>query len=143
MGSVEALPPDQLANEKRLTYLEVIPLTILPLKGAGFKLEAVADERIGDKPAAGLKVTPPDAKEFRLYFDKETGLPVRLVAKVLDFMGSEVNDETTLSEYRLIDGIRKATRIQSKRNGEKFLDQQISEFNVLNQVEQKSFEQPK
>ena len=35
------------------------------------------------KPAAALKVTGPDGKDFTLYFDKESGLPVRMVAKVI------------------------------------------------------------
>jgi len=40
-------------------------------------LSAIADETVGGKAQAGIKVTPPDGKEFQLYFDKETGLPLR------------------------------------------------------------------
>jgi hypothetical protein len=143
MGGVDELDKATLANEKRLTYLAVIPVTILPLKESGFKVEGLADEKVGDKPAAVLKVTPPDGKEFRLYFDQESGLPVRVVAKVVDFHGQEYTQEVTFSDYKEMSGIRKATRIESKRDGEKFINQQVTEFKVLDQVDPKTFEQPK
>jgi hypothetical protein len=48
---------DTLANEKRRVYLEVIPSLPIPLNRRGFNLEGVAEEKVGDKPAAGTKVT--------------------------------------------------------------------------------------
>ena len=74
---------DAIKNEKRTVYLMVVPATIVPLKSKGFKVESAPDESVKGKPAAVLKVTGPDGKDFTLYFDKESGLPVRLVAKVI------------------------------------------------------------
>src|SRR5262249_42972018 len=53
---------DGLANEKRQIYLQVIPARILPLKDKGFKVEAAGEEKVGDKPAVGIKATGPDGK---------------------------------------------------------------------------------
>ncbi len=102
---------DALANEKRMVYLSVIPSRLLPLKTDAFKLEAAAEEKVGDKPAVGIKVTPKDGKDFKLYFDKERGLPVKLVATVVGFDGQEFSMETTYSDYKEFDGIKKATKI--------------------------------
>src|SRR5439155_17325730 len=85
---------DALANEIRTVYLTVIPMTILPLKGKEFKVAAIAEENVEGKPAVGIKVTAPDGKDFRLYFDKESGLPVRMVARVVGFMGEEFTQES-------------------------------------------------
>lgn len=136
------LDKDALANQKRTAYLALIPVTILPLKGKDFKMETIADKNVGDKPAAGIKVTPPDGKEFSLYFDKDSGLPVQMVAKVAGFMGDEFTQETTFSDYQDMAGIKKATKIQSKRDGEKFIDQQISDFKILDTVDAKTFAEP-
>lgn len=136
------LDKDALANEKRTAYLALIPVTIVPLKASGFKVETIADAPVNGKPAAGVKVTPPDGKEFSLYFDKESGLPVRLVAKVAGFMGDEFTQDTTFSDYQDMGGIKKATKLQSKRDGEKFIDQQISDFKVLDTVDAKTFAPP-
>jgi hypothetical protein len=133
---------DALANEKRRVYLEVVPTLLMPLKGKGFKLEGVAEEKVGDKPAAGIKVTGPDGKDFTLYFDKESGLPVKLVAKVVGFQGEDYTQETTYKDYKEFDGIKKATKAESKRDGEDFIKSEITEFKVLDKVDPKTFSEP-
>src|SRR5207253_1404299 len=82
------LEADGVANEKRTLYLQIIPATLVPLKGKGFKIEAAGEEKVGGKPAAILKVTGPDGKDFTLSFDKESGRPVKMVAKVVGFQGN-------------------------------------------------------
>jgi hypothetical protein len=133
---------DAVANEKRTVYFQVIPVTIVPLKAKGFKVESAGEEKVGDQPAAALKVTGPEGKEFTLFFDKESGLPVKMVAKVLGFQGEEFTQETTFSDYKDFDGIKRATKIESKRNGENFLKQEITEFQVLDKVDPKTFTEP-
>jgi hypothetical protein len=134
---------DALANEKRNVYLQVLPMTLTPLKGKGFKLEAAGEKKVGDKPALGLKVKAPDGKDFTLFFDKDSGLPILLRAKVIGFGGEEFTLETTFADYKEFAGIKKATKIVSKRDGEKFLESQILEFKVLDKVDPKTFEEPK
>ena len=136
------LEGDMLANEKRNLYLQVIPATLIPLKDKSFKLEAAKEEKVGDKPAVGVKVTAPDGKDFTIYFDKESGLPVKVVAKVLGFMGDEFTQESLLGSYKEFDSIKIATKSEVKRNGEKFLDGEVTEFKVLDNVDPKTFAKP-
>jgi hypothetical protein len=141
--NVMAMEKDALANEKRTVYLSVIPMTILPLKGTGFKVEPAGEEKVADKPAAVLKITPADGKDFKLCFDKESGLPVKLVAKVVGFMGDEYTQETTFGDYKEMGGIKKATKVVSKRDGEKFIDVAVTEFKPLEKVDPNTFAEPK
>ncbi len=134
---------DNIGNEKRTAYLAVIPVTLLALKGEKYKLDALPEEKIGEKAVTVLKVTTPDTKEFKIYFDKETGLPTRTVAKVLGFQGEEFTQETNFSEYKDLGGIKKATKVSSKRDGEKFMDQEITEFVTLDkEADAKTFAEP-
>lgn len=137
------LDKDGLANAKRMAYLSRVPMTLVELKGKEFKLAAAAEEKIGAKAVAVIKVTGPDGKDFTLAFDKESGLPVRQVAKVMGFMGEEFTQETTFSDYKEMGGIQKATKIVMKRDGEKFQDQTVTEFKVLDKVDPKTFTEPK
>jgi hypothetical protein len=137
------LEGEGLANEKRRVYLEVIPATLVGLKGKGFKYEAGGEEKVGDKPAVSLKVTGPDDKTFTIYFDKESGLPVKLAAKVVGFQGQENDLETTYADYKDFDGIKKATKIEVKRDGEPFQKMELSEFKVLDKVDPEVFSEPK
>jgi hypothetical protein len=131
---------DTIANEKRTIYLQVLPMTLLPLKDKEYKIETVKEEKVGGKAAVGIIVTPPDKKDFTIYFDKESGLPVKLVAKVTGFMGDEFVQETFFADFKEFDGIKKATKIENHRDGKKFLEQQVTEFKVLDKVDPKTFE---
>jgi outer membrane lipoprotein-sorting protein len=134
---------DQLTNEKRTVYLSVIPSLIVHVKGKGFKVEAAGEEKVGDKPAVVVKITGPEGKDFKLFFDKESGLPVKSVATVLGIDGTEFSSETTYENYKDFDGIKRATKMQSKRDGEKFVSAELTEFKVLDKVEPETFSQPK
>ena len=134
---------DAVANEKRNIYLDVIPITLVSLKKEGFKCETAGEEKVGDKPAVILKVTAPDGKDFTLSFDKESGLPVKQVAKVIGFQGQEYTLESTYSDYKDFGGIKKATKVQMKRDGEKFQDMEVTEFKVLDKVDPDVFTEPK
>jgi hypothetical protein len=132
----------EIANEKRTIYLQVIPITVYPVKGKGFKTELAGEEKVNEKPAAVVKVTGPDGKDFKLYFDKENGLPVRLVATVVGFQG-EFTQDTTYREFKDFGGIKRATKIESKADGEKFVDVEVTEFKVLDKADPETFTQPK
>jgi hypothetical protein len=137
------LDGDQVKDEKRAVYLTVIPSLVLHVKGKDFKAEAAGEEKVGDKPATVVKITGPEGKDFKLFFDKESGLPVKTVATVRGFDGNEVSQETTFANYKDFDGIKKATKLESKRDGEKFITAELTEFKVLDKVEPDTFAQPK
>jgi hypothetical protein len=141
--NVMDLDANILASEKRNVYLHVVPVTLVPLKGKGFKVEAAGEEKVGDKPAVVLKVTGPDSKDFKLSLDKESGLPVKMVAKVIGFQGEEYTQETTYADYKDFGGIKKATKLTSKRDGEKFYLQEFTEFKVVDKVAPETFAEPK
>ncbi len=136
------LDGDAVANEKRSVYLQVVPALLVPLKGKDFKVDSAAEEKVGDKPAAVVKATGPDGKDFTLFFDKESGLLVKMVAKVFGMQGDEFTQETTFANYRDFGGTKQATKRSSKRDGEKFLDAEVSDFKILDKVDAKAFSQP-
>jgi hypothetical protein len=131
-----------LANEKRSIYLQVSPITILPLKGKGFKVESAGEEKVGGKAAVVLKVTGPDGKDFKISFDKESGLPVKLVARVAAFGNQQFDQETIFSGYKDFGGIKVATKVENKRDGETFGKQEISDFKAQAKVDDKTFAEP-
>ncbi len=144
LGDMQAtLGPDEVANLKQSVYLQMTSMTVVPLKEKPFKVERASEEKVDGKPAVGLKITGPDGKEFTLYFDKASGLPVKQVARVAGFMGAgEVTQETTFGDYKEMGGIQRATRIRVLRDGQKFVDQEITDFRVLDRVEPKTFAEP-
>jgi hypothetical protein len=141
-GDLRELDGNRLANHKRNIYLLVVPVMLVPLKAGAFLMEPAGEESVDGKPAAGIKVVGPDGKEFLLYCDQQSGLPVKLVARVPGFQGQEVTQETFFRDYKDFDGIKKATRLERRRDGEKILEQEITEFTVLEQVRPETFAEP-
>lgn len=139
---VMEMDADAIANEKRTTYLQIVPSTLVALKGKDFKTEAADEESVGGKPAAVVQVTGPDGKDFTLWFDKESGLPVKLVADVVGFMGEPYTQEVAFADYKDFGGIKRATKVEIKRDGEPLLKQQVTDFEVLEKVPAGTFSEP-
>jgi hypothetical protein len=138
------LDSDAMANEKRTVYLQSIPAgMLLPLKTKEFQVESAGEEKVGDADALAIKVTAPDGKDFKLFFDKKTNLPVKLVAVVRGFGGEDFTQETTYSAYKDFGGIKKATKHEATRDGNTFLEAEITDFKVLDQVDPETFAEPK
>jgi hypothetical protein len=142
MDNTEELDKEHLANEKRQVSFQWVPTTILPLRGKEYKVESIPEEKVDGKPAVGIQATDKNGKSFKLYFDKESGLPVKLAAKSVDFMDTEFNLEVFFSNYKEVDGIKKAMKILQKRDGEKMMEQEITEFKVKDKLDDKLFEKP-
>jgi hypothetical protein len=140
--STGKLEDEQLANQKRAVYLSIVPATILPLKGKDFKVESAKEETVDNKPAIALKIVGPDKKDFELYFDKESGLPVKLTATVVGFQGEEFKQESTYNKYKEFDGVKRATKVENKHDGQKFIDMEITDVKVLDKVDPKAFAEP-
>lgn len=138
------LNEDQLKDEKQRIYLSMIPSMVIPAKSKGFKVDSAPEEKVGEKPAAVVKITGPDGKDFKLFFDKETGLPVKQIATVPEFGGNgEYTQETTFDAYKDFDGIKRATKTTATHNGDKLISSEVVEFKVLEKVEPDTFTQPK
>lgn len=138
-----SLEDQNLANQKRVVYLQLVPEMPTLLKGAGFKVDAAEEEKVGGKPAVMLKVTGPDGKDFQIFFDKESGLPLKTKATVAGRQGNESTQDTTFGDFKDFNGIKRATKVETKRNGKKFIESEITDFKVLDKVDPKTFEEPK
>lgn len=142
-GQTMDMDDDAVKNEKRTLYLMKAPALVVPLKSKKYKVETAPDETHNGKSAAVLKVTGPDGKDFTLSFDKETGLPVHLVATVLGWMGEEYEQDTSFEEYKDYDGVKRPTKTSIKRNGEPLLTTEVVEFKALDTVPPDTFSEPK
>jgi hypothetical protein len=69
---------------------------------------------------------------------------VKLIApKVADWMGEEKTQETTFSNFKEFGGVKRCTKTETKRDGEKFMSVEISEYKTADKLDLKLFESPK
>lgn len=134
---------EAIANEKRIVYLQAAPGLLTPLKGKDFKLESAGEQKVGEADAVAVKATGPDGKDFTLYFDKSSGLLLKLSARVVGFGGQEFLDETTYRDYKEFGGVKKATKVESKHDGQRFIEAEVTDFKLLDKVDDATFAEPK
>jgi hypothetical protein len=125
--------------------LYAVQLATLPmaLKDKSFKLSALGDINVADRPAAGLLVSRKDRRDVNLYFDKETGLPVKCETTAKDlFTAQEVSNEFLFSDYRPFDGVKSYSKLAWKKDGKLYLEQEITEVKLHERLADEVFAQP-
>src|SRR5581483_481009 len=98
------------------------------LRDQRFRLSLVGETQVEGRPALGLRVEQEGWPAVNLFYDKESGLPVKSEVRVKDpTTAQEVSDEFFLSEYREADGRKHYTRVVGKRNGNDYVERELTE----------------
>jgi RNA polymerase sigma factor (sigma-70 family) len=133
----EELPKDETATQNNKAMLEFYgPKARLMLKDLAGKLSLLEETTIGDRAAVGVKFTPAEGLETRLYFDKKKALLLKE-----EFVGNPT-DEVLYSDYKEIKGIPIAHKIVKKRDGIVTSEEEVLEFRVVDKLEAKLFQKP-
>jgi len=90
------------------------PSPLLAYKESGAKIELAGTEKVGPRSAHVLTYTPKTGPSTRLYFDTETFLILKSVAKVnMPEAGGEIEQVTETSDYREVAGVKAPFLIRS------------------------------
>jgi len=85
----------------------IFPSPLLKYKEAGIKIEVLPKEKVGDKDAIVLLITPKAGSAARQFLDAETYLPIKTVMKLdIPQMGGEIEQTTEFSDLREVDGVK-------------------------------------
>ena len=135
-------PAEQLADMKESTYSGWVT-SLVPLKDKAFVLAPFGEAEIGGRKAVGVNVTREGHRPINLFFDKESSRLVRTESRVRDeTSGQEVNEESTYSEYKPIDGIQHPTKITVKRNDKPHADVEVTELKLTEKLDDNVFAKP-
>jgi hypothetical protein len=141
-GNPDEMNAEQLDDAKEENYANWVT-SLLPLRDPAFSLSALGESKVGDRPAVGVKVSHKDHRDVSLFFDKENGLLVKSQRRFKDLMsGMEVDQETIYSDYKDADGIKRFTKMSSKRDGKDFLEAQITDFKPAEKLDDGVFGKP-
>lgn len=142
MGNLMELDGEQLEQKKESAFHNYLE-SILPLANdKSLQVTAIGDEKINDKAAVGIKVTKKDMKEYRMYFDKESGLLVKTAHRGKDMGGADVDTEGFYHNYKDIQGVKTAMKLEVKQDGKKFLEAEVSEVKLGEKADEGTFKEP-
>ena len=138
----QELNADQLAEAKEEAY-ESWAATLAPLHDKAFDLSSLGEVKVEHRPAIGVRVSSKGHRDVNLYFDKELSLLIKSEIRVKDEeSGMEVNQESTYSDFKEIDGIKEATKIVVKRDSKPFVEATVEQVKREEKADDSIFAKP-
>jgi Outer membrane lipoprotein-sorting protein len=109
---------DITGSQLELMKANMFPSPLMNYKETGMTVELKGREKVGDRDAYALVITPPASAQsrtpVRFFIDAETYLQSRIVVKVdIPQVGGEVEQTTDFSDYRDVDGFQVPFRIRA------------------------------
>ncbi len=111
-------------------------------KDKDYEVSPLGEVKVEGKPAVGLRISSKGHKDLSLYFNKETGLLAKVERRGTDPMsGKEFTEERVVLEYQKPnkDGISTPKKVLVKRDGEKFMEAEVTESKYLEKLDDSEF----
>jgi hypothetical protein len=139
---VKEMSKDEVAEARHQAYAGWVA-TLAPLKDKAFTLATVGEVKVDDRSAVGVKVSRKDHRDVDLYFDKESGLLVKMETRVKDEgSGQEVTEESVMSDYKEVQGTKQAMKFTIKRDGKLYLEGEMTDVQLAEKLDASVFAKP-
>jgi hypothetical protein len=133
----------KLADFKEAAHaMQLSQVVFLKDKSLGFA--HLGDAKVNGKDTVGVKVTKKGMKDLDFYFDKSTGLLAKTVRRSRNpVTAEEVNEERIITQYHDVDGRKFPKKAEVKHDGQPFVEVEVIETRVLDNVEDSVFTKKK
>jgi hypothetical protein len=136
---------EELAEHQEQMHCDKV-LRLLALKDQKtYQLSALGEVQVGGQPAVGVRVSRKGHRDVNLFFDKAKGHLVKSEFLIKDMKTNgdkEITQTTYYSDYKEFQGTRQPTRFVVERDGKKYTDTQVTDFQLLDKVDNSTFDQP-
>jgi hypothetical protein len=131
-----------IAETKSSLYLMDLE-RLTPLRDNGFRLAALGEKMVNDRPAIGVGVSKDGQKDAKLYFDKANGLLVKVESQATDLQsGQEFTQEKIILEYQDFDGYKTGKKVLVLRDGKKLMEAEVVEAKFMEKIDDSEFQKP-
>jgi len=139
-GASEELPENQADMLKRQAYGND---SLLHPEKFGISYELKGTETVDGKDCVVLEQTFKDGNKNTILLDTATNLPYKTRAKALNQMGVEVQSETLMSDYKVIDGIPVPHSLTIYQDGQEFMKMTVTKVSYNAGLEDSFFKMTK
>jgi outer membrane lipoprotein-sorting protein len=142
-GNTKEMTKEQIDVE-RFNHKAGWITTLVPLKDKAFTIKTAGSAKVGDREARVVEVSRTDYPTVKLSFDKMTDLLIRSEyrTKAADLEFKEVVMESTYSDFRDIDGAKILHKIVIKRDGQRYVETELSNMKPADSLDAKTFARP-
>jgi hypothetical protein len=139
-GAVAEMGKEELHDFQEEAYTLWVG-TLVPLKDKAFTLAPGPDAPVRGQPAVGVRVTRRGHGEVRLYFDKTSGLLVKVERRAKEGL-LDVDKEYIFFDHKSTDGVVLPAKYTEVINSKKVVEVTSTVHRMLNRVEEGTFGKP-
>jgi hypothetical protein len=107
-----------------------------------YELSVLAETKVGERAALGVRVAVKGRKDLRLFFDKESGLLVKSEHMLDDGNGKELTQEEYYSDFRDLAGFKRPIKVSAFRKGAKVMEAELLEVKYYDRFDDAEFKKP-
>lgn len=133
LGPIQQAAPQNIQNLFRAALYTTECTTLIPLLGSDYALEKLPDSPSTPDNTVAIKVHKAGKSDITLFFDKDSGLLVRLDSEGTDESGSTLQESERYSEYRSFSGLMCPTISILVREGNTSSEEDVESIEPLNQ----------
>jgi len=143
-GKTKELDEQGVAEMKATAYTSKVGSLIALLKDKEFKLSSLPDAKVAGRATAGVLVQHAGQRDIRLYFDKANGLLLKSETKAIDPLSKqEVTQEKIFGDYKAVQGRQVPFRVTVNQDGKLYMEIEITEVQIVDQLDPGLFTKPK
>jgi hypothetical protein len=140
---VMEMPKELLTTMKDYFYALMLPTNPAELLSKEYTLSPLGEIKVGERIGVGVQASRKGRRDVNVYFDKETGLPVKAETNAPKMEGGQdVGQEFLLSEYKEMDGAQVATKLLWNQDGKKFVEREYLEIKPQDKFDDSTFAKP-
>ncbi len=142
-GDTMEMTKEKVAEgQENMHATQVAHLAVLTDKS--YELSALGDVKVGDRMAVGVRIEHKGHRDVSLFFDKENGLLLKSETRGKDTMNEdkEFTSETVFSDYKKVEGVMVAHKIDIKRDGKQYVVSEVSEVKLSEKLDDSVFAKP-
>jgi hypothetical protein len=132
------LTDEQLSDARMSQYVSALSQLTPLLSDKAYELKALGESKFEGKALAGVAVKHKKFKEVKLFFDKTSGLLVK-IDHMTSEEGKEMLEEQIFSDFKEFSGLKLATKETVIKDGKKSQEIVTEEFKPLEKVDEKEF----
>jgi hypothetical protein len=118
--------------------------TLVLLGDKSFEVSIIGEDKVGDVPVIGVRVSKKGHKDVSLYFDKETHLLKKTQFRGTDFVsGTEVDEQHIVDGYTEVDGEQQAKHLTIVKDDKKYAELELNEIKFVDKLDAELFSKPK
>ena len=129
-------------SREQLNAMTITHLVVLNDKG--YKLSALGEAKVGDRPVIGIRVARDGFRDVSLFFDKENNLLLKSETRGKDLMrgGEEYTAETLYGDYKKVEGLMAAQKLTIKRDGKLYVEAEATNIKFSEKLDDSVFAKP-